>query len=66
MRQKSLAFFTKNGVIKRTNLNEFKNIRSVGVRAITLDDDDELVTAKIVTQEVQYLFIVTKRDVYPF
>ncbi len=58
---KSLAFFTKNGVIKRTNLNEFKNIRSVGVRAITLDDDDELVTAKIVTQEVQYLFIVTKK-----
>jgi DNA gyrase subunit A len=45
---KSLAFFTKNGVIKRTNLSEFKNIRSVGVRAITLDDDDNLVTAQIV------------------
>lgn len=58
---KSLAFFTKNGIIKRTNLSEFKNIRSVGVRAITLDDDDGLVTAKIVTQEAQYLFIVTKK-----
>ncbi len=58
---KSLAFFTKNGIIKRTNLSEFKNIRSVGVRAITLDDDDELVTAQIVNQEVQYLFIVTKK-----
>ncbi len=58
---KSLAFFTKNGVIKRTNLSEFKNIRSVGVRAITLDDDDGLVTAKIVTNEAQYLFIVTKK-----
>ncbi|DAB36954.1 MAG TPA: DNA gyrase subunit A [Sulfurospirillum cavolei] len=58
---KSLAFFTKNGIIKRTNLSEFKNIRSVGVRAITLDDDDGLVTAKIVTQEAQFLFIVTKK-----
>jgi DNA gyrase subunit A len=58
---KSLAFFTKNGVIKRTNLSEFKNIRSVGVRAITLDDDDELVTAKVVTQDTKNLFIVTKK-----
>ncbi len=56
-----MAFFTKNGVIKRTNLSEFKNIRSVGVRAITLDEDDELVTAKVVSKEIQNLFIVTKK-----
>ena len=59
--QKSLAFFTKNGIVKRTNLSEFKNIRSVGVRAITLDDNDELVTAKIVTAQAQYLFVVTQK-----
>ncbi|MDX1809749.1 MAG: DNA topoisomerase (ATP-hydrolyzing) subunit A [Sulfurospirillaceae bacterium] len=59
--EKSLAFFTKNGVVKRTNLAEFKNIRSVGVRAITLDDDDQLVTAKIATQDAKNLFIVTKK-----
>lgn len=58
---KSLAFFTKNGIVKRTNLSEFKNIRSVGVRAITLDDDDNLVTAKVVTEEAKNLFIVTKK-----
>jgi DNA gyrase subunit A len=58
---KSLAFFTKNGIVKRTNLSEFKNIRSVGVRAITLDDDDGLVTAKVVTEEAKNLFIVTKK-----
>ncbi|EAT99986.1 DNA gyrase subunit A [Campylobacter curvus] len=45
---KSLAFFTKNGIVKRTNLSEFKNIRSIGVRAISLDENDELVTALIV------------------
>ncbi len=59
--EKSLAFFTRNGIVKRTNLAEFKNIRSVGVRAITLDDDDQLVTAKIATQGVKNLFIVTKK-----
>jgi len=57
---KGLVFFTKNGVVKRTNLSEFSNIRSNGVRAIVLDDDDELITAKIANQEVRYLFIVTK------
>lgn len=45
---KSLCFFTKNGLIKRTNLSEYQNIRAVGVRAINLDDDDALVTAIIV------------------
>jgi len=59
--EKSLAFFTRNGIVKRTNLAEFKNIRSVGVRAITLNDDDQLVTAKIATKDVQNLFIVTKK-----
>ncbi len=58
---KSLAFFTRNGIVKRTNLSEFSNIRSNGVRAIVLDDDDTLVTAHITTTETQYLFIVTKR-----
>ena len=58
--EKSLVFFTKNGVVKRTNLSEFSNIRSNGVKAIVLDDDDELITAKIADKDIQYLFIVTK------
>jgi len=58
---KSLAFFTKNGIVKRTNLSEFKNIRSTGVRAIVIDEGDELVTAKIVKPEDKYLFIATKK-----
>ncbi|WP_024790552.1 MULTISPECIES: DNA gyrase subunit A [unclassified Lebetimonas] len=58
---RSLAFFTKNGIVKRTNLNEFKNVRSTGVRAITIDENDELVTATIVEPEDKELFIVTKK-----
>lgn len=48
---KSLCFFTKNGLIKRTNLSEYQNIRTVGVRAINLDENDELVTAIIVKRD---------------
>ena len=58
--EKSLVFFTKNGVVKRTNLSEFSNIRSNGVKAIVLDEDDALITAKIADKSIKYLFIVTK------
>jgi len=58
---KSLVFFTKNGITKRTKLNEYSNIRSNGVRAINLDEDDEIVTAEIITPEVKWLFIATKK-----
>jgi DNA gyrase subunit A len=57
--ENSLVFFTKNGIVKRTNLSEFSNVRSNGVRAIVLDDDDILVSAKISTKDTQYLFILT-------
>jgi DNA gyrase subunit A len=57
---KSLVFFTKKGVVKRTNLSEFSNIRSNGVKAINLDDDDSIITAKIADQDIKYLFIMTK------
>jgi len=56
---KSLAFFTKNGIVKRTSLSEFSNIRSNGVRAIVLDDMDEIVTAKITDVNSQFLMIFT-------
>ncbi len=58
---KSMAFFTQNGIVKRTKLSEFKNIRSVGVRAITLDENDALVDARIVMPDDKYLFIATKK-----
>ncbi|RAX54002.1 DNA gyrase subunit A [Helicobacter sp. 16-1353] len=60
---KSLVFFTKKGIVKRTNLSEYKNIRSIGVRAINLDDDDELVTAHIATPSVQSVFIATYKGI---
>lgn len=58
---KSLVFFTRNGIVKRTNLSEYSNIRSNGVRAINLDENDELVETHIATNETKYLFIATKK-----
>jgi DNA gyrase subunit A len=60
---KSLSFFTKNGIIKKTKLSEYANIRSVGVKAINLDENDELVTAQIVTQEDWAFFIATNQGI---
>ncbi len=36
---------TKKGIVKRTNLSEYKNIRKRGLRAITVAEDDEIVSA---------------------
>ena len=58
---KGLVFFTKKGIVKRTNLKEYSNIRTNGVRAINLDEDDAIVTAKIVMPETKWLFITTKK-----
>ena len=60
---KSLAFFTKKGIVKRTNLSEFKNIRSIGVRAINLDENDELVTALIVEGEEEPINLIDELGV---
>ena len=56
---KSLVFFTKKGIVKRTKLSEYKNIRQNGVRAINLDDGDELVSAHIATPKTQSVLIAT-------
>ena len=37
-----LVFATKTGIIKKTELIQYKNIRSTGIRAINLNEDDEL------------------------
>ena len=42
-----VAFATKQGVIKKTALTEFSNPRKGGINAITIDDKDALIEAKI-------------------
>ncbi|WP_104741445.1 DNA gyrase subunit A [Helicobacter ailurogastricus] len=57
---KSLVFFTKKGLIKRTNLSAFGRVRG-GVRAIVLDEDDALVTAQILSSGTQELFMASSQ-----
>ncbi|UDM32168.1 DNA gyrase subunit A [Lentilactobacillus laojiaonis] len=45
--QKDLFFTTVNGVVKRTPVSEFENIRSNGLKAIHLKDGDELMKVLI-------------------
>ena len=61
-KSKSLCFFTKNGLIKRTNLSEYQNIRTVGVKAINLDENDELVTAIVVQRDENEAQILAQNE----
>ncbi|MBN22112.1 MAG: DNA gyrase subunit A [Bdellovibrionaceae bacterium] len=54
-----MVMCTKKGVIKKTALSEFKNVRTAGVNAISIKDGDELVSAKS-TQGSCDVFIYTK------
>ncbi|GAA7032492.1 DNA topoisomerase (ATP-hydrolyzing) subunit A [Helicobacter pylori] len=63
--ERSLAFFTKNGVVKRTNLREFGSNRSYsGIKAIVLDEGDELVSTKIVDKNAKHLLIASYLGIF--
>ncbi len=38
---------TKNGLVKKTPLNEYSNIRKTGIQSITLKDEDEIIDVRI-------------------
>ena len=52
---KYLLFATKKGVVKRTAIEDFENIRQTGKMSITLKDDDELIAVKKTTGENKVL-----------
>ena len=54
-----LTMITKSGIIKKTDLNMFKNIRKIGIIAINLKDDDERISVHK-TDGNNDIFIVTK------
>ena len=56
---KYLFMATKKGIVKRTSLDEYENVRKTGLLAITLRDDDELIEVKV-TNNKKEIFLVTK------
>ncbi|HEY4399308.1 MAG TPA: DNA gyrase subunit A [Lactobacillaceae bacterium] len=54
----NLFFTTRLGVVKRTAVSEFANIRTNGLKALTLRDEDELINVQI-TDGTQNIIIAT-------
>ena len=58
--EKNLFMVTKSGLIKKTRCTDFANIRSVGLKAIILREDDELIEVKE-TKASDDIIIVTRK-----
>ena len=56
---KNLFMVTKTGIVKKTPIMEFQNVRKNGLIAINLRDDDELIEVKTTDQNTE-IFLVTK------
>ena len=56
---KNLFMVTKKGIVKKTNIIEYSNVRKNGLAAISLRDDDELIEVKITDKDTE-IFLVTK------
>jgi DNA gyrase subunit A len=54
-----LFMATKNGIVKKTPLRDYMNIRKTGLQAINLRDDDDLIEVKI-TNNQKDIFMITK------
>ncbi len=59
---KNLFMVTKKGIVKKTSIMEYSNIRKNGLAAISLRDDDELIEVKTTDHETD-IFLVTKYGV---
>ena len=57
---KELLIATKKGLVKKTDISAFNNIRQSGIIGIKLRDDDELIEAKI-TDGKRDLFLITRK-----
>ena len=56
---KYLFMATKKGIVKKTSIMEYANIRKSGLQAINLRDDDDLIEVKV-TDNTKEIFLVTK------
>jgi DNA gyrase subunit A len=57
---KYLFMVTREGIVKKTSLKEFSNVRKTGLTAINLKEDDELIEVKV-TDDGSEIFLVTKQ-----
>ena len=55
-----LFMATKKGLVKKTNITDYSNVRKTGLAAITLREDDELIEVKFTDNE-QDIILITKQ-----
>ena len=55
----NLFMVTKRGIVKKTPVMEFSNVRKNGLAAISLREDDELIEVKTTSMDTE-IFLVTK------
>ena len=58
--EKYLFMATRNGMVKKTPMREYSNVRKNGLQAIVLRDDDELIEVKA-TDNTEDIFLITKK-----
>lgn len=56
----SVVLATRNGTIKKMSADNFKNIRTNGLRAITLVEGDELIGARYTGEDTQIMLVTAK------
>lgn len=58
---KELVFVTRDGMVKKTNLSEYKNINTAGLKAIKLRDGDDIIFVGILpVDSKEQIFLATK------
>jgi len=55
-----LVMATKNGIIKKTQLNQFENTRKSGLIAITIKENDELISVRLTDNGEEVIMITAK------
>lgn len=55
-----MTFVTKNGIIKKTELAQYENIRQSGLIAINLDEDDDLISVYLTNEEDEIISTTRK------
>jgi DNA gyrase subunit A len=57
---KNLFMVTRNGIVKKTSILEYSNVRKKGLAAISLKEEDELIEVKV-TDKNDHVFLITRQ-----
>lgn len=62
--ENELVFVTKNGLVKKTNLAEYKNINNSGLKAIKIKEDDDIIYVGLIEKIDQEEILLATKNGY--